>query len=65
MKSYRLPAVIAVTGLVSLLSGCVVAPVGRPVAYYPAAQPAYVEPSAVVVVPAPRYVYPRYRHWRY
>ncbi|MES2413531.1 MAG: hypothetical protein V4614_06990 [Pseudomonadota bacterium] len=62
MKSYRLPTLLATAGLASLLSGCVVAPIGRPVAVYPA-RPVYYEPAPVVVVPAPRY-YHRHRYWR-
>jgi len=61
MNNKRLPALLATAGLAALLSGCVVAPIApRPVAVYPA-QPAYVEPAPVVVVPAPGY----YRGWGY
>lgn len=61
MKTIRLAAAVAAAGLATLLSGCVVAPIGRPVAVYPA-RPVYVEPAPVVVVPAPYYGY-RYRRW--
>ncbi len=74
MKTIRPLAALATAGFAVLLSGCVVAPVGRPVTYYPA-RPIYVEPAPVVVVPAPGYYgyrgyygYPGYygrRHWRY
>lgn len=65
MKSLRFSGLLAMAGLAALLSGCVVAPVGRPVAYYPA-RPVYVEPAPVVLVPAPYpyYGYRGYRHWR-
>lgn len=73
MKTTRLAAAFAGIGIVTLLSGCVVAPVGRPVAYYPPG-PVYVEPAAVVVVPQPGYYgyrgyrgyrgYQGYGHWR-
>jgi hypothetical protein len=67
MTFIRLSGFLAAAGAATLLSGCVVAPIGaRPYAVYPA-QPVYVEPSAVVVVPAPGY-YGGYRHhhrnWR-
>ena len=74
MKTFRPITVLATVGLAALLAGCVVAPVGRPVTYYPV-RPVYVEPAPVVVVPAPGYYgyrgyygYPGYygrRHWRY
>lgn len=64
-KSIRTVGLIAVSGIAALLSGCVVAPVGRPVAYYPAVRPVYVEPAPVVVVPAPYYRgYRGHRYWR-
>jgi len=65
MNNKRLPVLLAAAGLAALLSGCVVAPIApRPVAVYPA-QPAYVEPAPVVVVPAPGYYRGwGYRHWR-
>ena len=53
MKTIRPLAALASVGFAALLSGCVVAPIGRPVAYYPAGQ-VYVEPAPVVVVPAPQ-----------
>lgn len=68
MKSLRIPCLLAIAGISALLSGCVVAPIGRPVGYY--ARPVYVEPAPVVVVPAPYYGYRGYggyggyRHWR-
>ncbi len=65
MKTIRLFGAVAAAGLATLLSGCVVAPIGRPVAVYPA-RPVYVEPAPVVIVPAPGYY--RYRghgRWRY
>ena len=72
MTSTRLTGLLAATGLATLLSGCVVAPIGpRPVVVYRTPPPVYVEPAPVVVVPAPRYRgyygypgYPGYRHWR-
>jgi hypothetical protein len=74
MKTIRPLAALATAGFAALLSGCVVAPIGRPVTYYPA-RPVYVEPAPVVVVPAPGYYgYRGYygnrgyyggRHWRY
>ncbi|MES2189068.1 MAG: hypothetical protein V4454_03035 [Pseudomonadota bacterium] len=68
MKNIRLFGAVAAAGLATLLSGCVVAPVGRPVAIYPA-QPVYATPAPVVVVPAPGYYgYYGYRghgRWRY
>jgi hypothetical protein len=64
MNNKRLPALVAAAGLAALLSGCVVAPVGPPVAVYPS-RPVYVEPAPVVVVPAPGYYRGwGYRHWR-
>lgn len=79
MKTVRLLAALATAGFAAVLSGCVVAPVGRPVAVYPP-RPVYIEPAPVVVVPAPGYYgyrgyygYPGYyghpgyygrRHWR-
>lgn len=66
MRYVRPLALLALAGVGALLSGCVVAPIGRPVAYYPA-RPAYYEPAPVVVVPAPYYGYygyRGYRHWR-
>lgn len=55
MNYKRLSALLATAGMVALLSGCVVAPLGvRPYgAYQP--PPVYVEPAPVVVVPAPGY----------
>ncbi len=55
MKYLRLFAALATAGVAALLSGCVVAPIGRPVAVYP--QGVYVEPAPVIVVPAVRYHY--------
>lgn len=79
MNHLRSGALLSAVAVTALLSGCVVAPVGRPIAYYPA-QPVYVEPAPVVVVPAPyygygyrgygygygyrSYGYRGYRHWR-
>lgn len=65
MNYKRLSAFMAVTGLASMLSGCVVAPIDPgPVAVYPA-RPVYVQPAPVVVVPAPGYYRGwGYRHWR-
>jgi hypothetical protein len=61
MNHKRLSALMGAASLAVLLSGCVVAPIApRPVAVYPA-QPVYVEPAPVVVVPAPGY----YRGWGY
>ena len=60
MNNKRFPALVAAAGLAALLSGCVVAPVGPPVAVYPS-RPVYVEPAPGVVVPAPGY----YRGWGY
>jgi hypothetical protein len=54
MKHIRLAGAAAAVGLTALLSGCIVAPIGRPVAVYPS-RPVYVEP--VVVVPTPYYGY--------
>jgi hypothetical protein len=64
MKNIRIAGILAASGLAVLFTGCVVAPIGRPVAYYPAVRPVYVEPAPVVVVPAPYYGYRGYRHWR-
>jgi hypothetical protein len=68
MTLIRWSGLVAAAGAATLLSGCVVAPIGaRPYAVYPAAQPVYVEPSAVVVVPAPGYYGGyghRHRNWR-
>ena len=65
MKTIRLFGAVAAAGLATLLSGCVVAPIGRPVAVYPA-RPVYVEPAPVVIVPAPGYYsYRGHGHWRY
>jgi hypothetical protein len=60
MKYMRFSAWVATAGLVTLLSGCVVAPIGpRPVAAYPAVYPSYpavyVEPAPVLIVPAFRF----------
>lgn len=73
MKYLRIPAFLATTSVLVLLSGCVVAPLEtRPVAMYPG-QPVYVQPVPLVVVPAPGYYYgyrgayhghPGHRHWR-
>lgn len=54
MTYIRPLALLAIAGVTTLLSGCVVAPVGRPVAYYPAG-PVYVDPAPVIVVPSPYY----------
>ena len=68
----RLLGLVATAGFATLLSGCVVAPIGpRPVVDY-RAHPVYVGPASIVVVPAPPryYGYPGYpgyrgfRHWR-
>ena len=71
-----LPGLLMATTLATLLSGCVVAPIGpRPLVVYRAPPPVYVEPVPVIVVPAPPrydgyYGYPAspgyrgYRHWR-
>ncbi len=64
MKTLRILGAAAAAGLAALLSGCVVAPIGRPVAVYPA-RPVYIEPAPVVVVPAPRYYYRGHGRWRY
>lgn len=74
MTYIRPLSLLAIAGVTALLSGCIVAPIGRPVAYYPA-RPVYVEPAPVIVVPAPYYGgygyggyggygYRGYRHWR-
>lgn len=69
----RLLGLVAIASCATLLSGCVVAPIGpRPVVVYRAPPPVYVEPVPVIVVPAPPryYGYPGYpgyrgyRHWR-
>jgi hypothetical protein len=55
MNYKRLSGLLAVAGLATLLSGCVVAPIGaRPYGVY-GPRPVYVEPAPVVVVPAPGY----------
>ena len=68
----RLLGMVTVASFATLLSGCVVAPIGpRPVVVY-RTPPVYVEPAPIVVVPAPPryYGYPGYpgyrgyRHWR-
>ena len=74
----RLLGIVTVASFATLLSGCVVAPIGpRPVVVY-RTPPVYVEPAPIVVVPAPPryygypgygygYGYPGYRgyrHWR-
>ena len=64
MKNIRLTLMVAGCAVTALLSGCVVAPIGRPVAVYPA-RPVYVEPAPVVVVPAPVPYYYGYRGYRY
>ena len=56
MKYIRPVTLLAIACAGALLSGCVVAPIGRPIAYYPA-RPVYVEPAPVVVVPVPYYGY--------
>ena len=65
MKTKRLSGLLALAGLATLLSGCVVAPIGhRPYGAYPAAS-VYVEPAPVVVVPGPGYGgYYGYRGYR-
>ena len=57
MKYIRPLALVVIAGVSALLSGCVVAPIDRPVAYYPVGPvgPVYVDPAPVVVVPAPYY----------
>ena len=56
MTYIRPLALLAIAGVSAFLSGCVVAPIGRPVAYYPTGPgPVYVEPAPVLVVPAPYY----------
>ena len=68
----RLLGIVTVASFATLLSGCVVAPIGpRQVVVY-RTPPVYVEPATIVVVPAPPryYGYPGYpgyrgyRHWR-
>lgn len=63
MTYIRPLAALALAATGALLSGCIVAPIGRPVAYYPNGQ-AYIEPAPVVVVPAPYYGYRGYRGYR-
>ncbi|SFC61989.1 hypothetical protein SAMN05216344_12536 [Polaromonas sp. OV174] len=65
MNIKRFSALLASAGLVALLSGCVVAPLGAN-AYgaYPVGPSVYVSPPAVVV-PAPGYYgYRGHRYWR-
>ena len=55
MNYKRLSGLLAVAGLATLLSGCVVAPIGvRPYGVY-GPRPVYVEPAPVIVVPARGY----------
>lgn len=64
MTTQRTLGAISFAGLVSLLSGCVVAPIGPPGTYYGGSE-VYVQPAPVVVVPgSPRayYGYPGYRY---
>ena len=58
-RSLRLSLLGTAVGASVLLTGCVVAPLGPPVAvYHRSAAPVYVEPAPVVVVPsAPRGYY--------
>jgi hypothetical protein len=62
----RISSALILAATSVLLSGCVVAPIGRPVAAYPAggypaaaypAGPVYYEPAPVVVVPSVRFGY--------
>ena len=54
MKRLRLAGLLGVAAL-TLLSGCVVAPIGPQRVFAYPTQPVYVEPAPVVVVPAPSY----------
>jgi hypothetical protein len=66
MTFKRLSGLAATVGLATLMSGCVVAPLGaRPYGAY-GPTPVYVEPAPVVVVPAPGYYggYYGYRGFR-
>ena len=55
MNYKRLSSLLAVGGLATFLSGCVVAPIGAgPYGVY-GPRPVYVEPAPVIVVPAPGY----------
>ena len=63
MTTQRTFGALSLVGLVSLLSGCVVAPIGPPGTYYGGSE-VYVQPAPVVVVPGPPsayYGYPGYR----
>ncbi|NMM09931.1 MAG: hypothetical protein HHJ16_06630 [Polaromonas sp.] len=68
MNVLRFSAWLAAAGFATLLSGCVVAPIGlRPVAVYPA-RAVYVEPAPIIVVPGPGYYgyqeHHGHRDWR-
>ena len=68
MNYKRLSGLLAAAGMATLLSGCVVAPIGaRPYGTYGTyGGPVYVEPAPVVVVPAPGYYGygHHHRYWR-
>ena len=73
MTTQRTFGAMSLAGLVSLLSGCVVAPIGPPGTYYGGSE-VYVHPAPVVVVPGPPRAYyghpgyrnhPGYRGFRY
>jgi hypothetical protein len=52
MNTKRFSLMLVLAGLVTFLSGCVVAPIGaRPYAAYPQAQ-VYIEPAPLVVAPS-------------
>ncbi len=69
VRGLRLTALVVSAGAAAMLTGCVVAPIGPPVAVVRPA-PVYVEPApAVVVRPYGYYGYPRpygygYYGWR-
>ncbi len=64
MTTQRIFGALSLAGLVSLMSGCVVAPLGPHGAYYGGGPEFYVQPAPVVVVPGPPrayYGHPGYR----